>query len=208
MRQVTAKELQELDPRRFDKEYYAWCEYAATYDWWDYIEQNFTDEMAAKGVRVDKILFSVGYSQSDYAGFEGRVDAYKWMCNNKHGQDTYAELYPALAIAVEQDGSHLDVDMSRGHMRFDFIEYVYNTDPEGVFQHLDPEAWGWLATEQLDDADLEANITAWVEERCHELYRELQDGYEVITSEEAFIESCECNETTFEIEGEEYEVHA
>lgn len=208
MKQITAKELQELDSRRFDKEYYAWCEHAADYEWWDYIEQDFTDEMAAKGVRVDKILFSVGYSQSDYAGFEGRVDAYKWMCNNKDGEDTYADKYPALAIAAKQDGSHLDVDMSRGYARFDFTEYMYNTDPEGIFQHLDPEAWEKLVTEQFDDADLEANITAWVEARCHELYRELQDGYEDVTSVEAFLDSCECNEVTFEIEEDEYEVHA
>jgi hypothetical protein len=30
------------------------------------------------------------------------------------------------------------------------------------------------------------------------LYRELRDEYEHLTSEESFIESCECNEITFE----------
>jgi hypothetical protein len=209
LRQITAKELRALDPKRFDKEYYSWLEYAGGYDWWDYIEQNFTDAMAAKGVRVDKIFFSVGYSQSDYAGFRGRVDAYKWMCNNKDGQDTYADKYPALAIAAKQDGSHLDVDMSnRGYLHFDLTEYTYNTDPDGIFQHLDPEAWEALVAEQLDDADLEANITAWVEARCHELRRELEDGYEDVTSVEAFLDSCECNEVTFEIKEDEYEVFA
>jgi len=209
LRQITAKELQALDPKRFDKEYYKWMEYAVDYDWWDYIEQDFTDAMAAKGVRVDKIYFSVGHSQSDYAGFEGRVDAYKWICNNKDGQDTYEERYPALALAVKQDGSHLDVNMShRGYPRFEFTEYTYNTDPDGIFEYLDREAWDDLVESQLDDADLEANITAWVEARCHELRRELQDGYDEATSVEAFLESCELNEIVFEIEGIEDEVSA
>jgi hypothetical protein len=38
----------------------------------------------------------------------------------------------------------------------------------------------------------------WVGKRCSKLYRELRDEYEHLTSEESFIESCECNEITFE----------
>jgi hypothetical protein len=50
------------------------------------------------------------------------------------------------------------------------------------------------------EADLEANVQAWVDARGADLYSDLRKEYEYISSEEAFIEACECNEITFEIE--------
>jgi hypothetical protein len=40
----------------------------------------------------------------------------------------------------------------------------------------------------------------YVDDISRQLYRDLRDDYEHMTSEESFIESCECNDITFEIE--------
>ena len=208
MKTVTAKELQELDPKRFEKEYWDWTRYAFAHEWWDAVEYGFTDRMAAEGVRVERIGFSLSYSQGDYAAFNGRVDVSMWMQHNKYSKDqTFAEAFPALYIAVVQDGSYVLV--SEGHRRRADVSYLSNieyTMPDGIFKHLDEEAWDELVSDQDVEADLEANLREWVHARCDDLYRDLQREYEDISSEESFIESCECNGVTFEIEGETDEV--
>ena len=50
---------------------------------------------------------------------------------------------------------------------------------------------------------IDSVLQAYVDNISHQLYRDLRDEYEHLTSEESFIESCECNDVTFEIEGEE-----
>ena len=205
MKEVTAKELQELDPKRFEKEYLDWTRYALGYDWWEYLEQDFTDRMAAEGVRVDRILFSLSHSQGDYASFVGRVDVSMWMHHQKYDTDrTFAEAFPALYLAVVQDGSYVVV--TEGHRSRPDIDYncsVEYTVPDGVFQHLDYEAWEELVTDQEADADLESNIKEWLWGQYQELYQDIRKEYESISDENSFIEACEANETTFEVEVED-----
>lgn len=202
MKTVTAKELQTLDRKRFEREYWKWCEYAHDYEWWECIEQMFTDKMAAVGTRVDKITFSLSHSQGDGAGFEGRVDVSKWMHHIKYDNErTYAEAFPALYLAVVQDGAYVIITSNhRGRPDLDYRCHLEYTDPDGMFQHLDEEAWRDLLLDQEMDADLEANVQAWVDARGDELYNDLRKEYEYLSSEESFIEACECNEVTFEIE--------
>lgn len=208
MKHLTVRQLQELDPKRFEKEYWDWTHYAFEHEWWDCVEQEFTDRMAAVGVRVERIFFSLSHSQSDHAGFVGRVDVSMWMHHNKYDKDqTYAEAFPALYLATVQDGSYMLV--TEGHRRHPDTDYhcsVEYSAPDGVFQHLDEEAWEELVTDQEYDADLEANIKEWVSARGDDLYRDLRNEYEDLSSEESFIESCECNGVTFEVEVED-EIH-
>lgn len=208
MKEVTAKELRTLDPKRFEKEYYEWLSYNFEYDWWDYLEQDFTDRMAAEGVRVDRILFSLSYSQGDHASFVGRVDVSMWMHHQKYDTEhTFAEAFPALYLAVRQDGTYATVTEShRRYPSFDYQCHTEYTDPEGVFQHLDEDTWRDLVYEQEQEADLESNVKAWVDARCAELYQDIRKEYESISDENSFIESCECNEVMFEIEENEDEV--
>ena len=208
MKEVTAQELRKLDPKRFEKEYEDWTRYNFEYEWWDFVEQDFTDRMAAVGVRVDKIFFSLSYSQSDCATFQGRVDVGMWMHHQKYdNHQTFAEAFPALYVAAVQDGSYALVSEShRGRIYFDFHSNMEYTDPEGVFQHLDEEAWRELVYDQEVNADLVANLEAWVSARCDDLYVDVRKEYESISDENSFIEACECNEVMFQVEENEDEV--
>lgn len=192
MKLVTAKELKELDPKRFDKEYYAWLEYAADYDWWEWLEDSFKCDMKEVGIHVEKIQFD---TYPRHAMFDGHVDVAKFMTHL-----ILDEQYPALALAVAQDGSYVSVRAGRYGNAFNLNEHLYNTSPEGIFKYLDEQAWEELIDEQLCQSELETRIEEFCTDACARLARDLEADYDHITSEESFIESCECNEISFEIE--------
>ena len=203
MKDVTAKELKELDPKRFEKEYYKWQEYAADYDWAEWVKEDYESQMKCEGIKVDNFEWDVSYSQGDGAAFNGHVVVHEWMQANPQ----YAEQYPALYLACKQDGSYVTLRAGRGmFMHANLNESWWATDPCGIFHMLDKDTWVELVDNQAGSLDVEAEIKSTCERFMSEMYYKLRDEYEHVTSEDAFIESCECNEVTFEIEGEECEV--
>jgi hypothetical protein len=155
------------------------------------------------GVYNIKLHFSLSYSQGDYATFEGHIDVHKWMDVAKDGDQTYAEKYPALRLAIEDYGDYASVTtynrncVARVNLNG---ECVGNTYAAGIFAGLEPEAWDELVEEQYDSAGLEQALQDYVDGISQELYTDLRDEYEHLNSEKSFIESCECNDVTFEIE--------
>ena len=203
---ISPEELRSQHPRRFAKEYNAWQEYAIYDDWADYIKEDFDSQMQVYGIRVDKFTWCISYSQGDGAAFEGHVSVYQWMEANPQ----YIERYPALYLACKSDGSYITFRTNnRGfYMHTNVTEYLYETLPEGVFAMLDEEAWQELVVTQWDEAGLEEEIKSTCERFMSDMYDRLRDEYENITSEDAFVESCEINGVTFETEGEDDHVAA
>lgn len=201
---LTAQELLEQDPKRFREEYLKWTEYALDYDWWDYMEERLKETLKPVGVRVERLQFSLSYSQGDYATFTGYIDVGTWMETNKCGEQTYAEKYPALFLAIQDYGERATIATSHrscgARASLDNYNIVGNTYPAGIFAGLDQEAWDELVEEQVDAAGLEQALQDYVDAISDELYTDLRDEHEHLTSEQSFIESCECNEITFETE--------
>ena len=192
---MNANDLKVSDPKRFQNEYEKWRENACDYDWWDCVQDYLKDDCAEHGITVKDIQFNLGYSQSDFAAFNGQIDVVEWMAANGYDVE-----YPALYVAMEDYREYASISSShRSHARVN-LDYavIGNTYPSGVFKNLDRVAWDELVEEQCDMANLEEAMQKWVSERCNKLYRELRDEYEHLTSKESFIESCECNEITFE----------
>ena len=205
MSTLTAKELSLQHPKRFQQEYSKWTEYVVDYDWWEWTEERLRETLAPAGVRVTRILFSLSYSQGDYATFEGRINIDMWMEATKDGDQTYAEKYPAVHLAVRDYGDYASAttyNRSCGaRVNFDG-NVIGNTYPTGIFAGLEQEAWDDLVEEQFYSAGFEQALQDYVDDISRQLYRDLRDEYEHLTSEESFIESCECNDVTFEIEEE------
>jgi hypothetical protein len=200
---LTARDLQKTDPKRFQKEYLKWTEYAVEYDWWEWTEDRLKETLAPAGVRVDKLWFSLSYSQGDYATFEGHIMVWEWMEATKDGDQTYADKYPALHLALADYGEDATVttyNRSCGARANLDGNVVGNTYPTGIFAGLDQDAWDALVEEQFYEAGLEQALQDYVDAISAELYTDLREEYEHLTSEESFIESCECNDITFEIE--------
>lgn len=206
MHTITPEELKKLHPKRFEKEYYKWVEYATHHDWADWIKEDFEAEMKCVGIHVDNFWWDISYSQGDGASFDGHVKLHEWMADTKAMDDqTYAELYPALYLACKQDGSYIGVGTrNRGHyLSLAFNESWWGTDPEGIFNGLDKDTWVELVEDQASSASLEDEIRSTCERFMKDMYYKLRDEYAEITSEDAFVESCEINGITFEVEGED-----
>lgn len=194
MKQVTASELKELDPKRFASVYEKWRAYCLDHGWWDCVYEHFIGRCAALGVRVDDMTFTGFWSQGDGAAFAGRVSLAEFM--KSQGLD---EQYPALYLGVVDDGSYLRVGFEGNNMRCaDYGMYANQTAPSGMFSNLDQLAWEELLEEQENDAALEDRVMKYCNGLANELYRDLEKEYDYLTSEEQFIASCEGNEITFE----------
>jgi len=191
---MNATELKERDPKRFKKEYYKWDEHTLDHEWWDCIEVDFIDTCGQLGVRVDSITFSGFYSQGDGAAFTGRVYVYEWMEQTGHHIT-----HPAAYLGCKDDGSYVSLTTGRGNnMRANLEEYANQTAPSGIFANLEQTAWEELVDEQIIALRIEDEVLSYCEDLAATLYRDLRDEYEHLTSEEMFIEHCECNEVTFE----------
>lgn len=203
-RQVTAAELKVLDPRRFEKEYYEWTTYALWDEWTEFIEEKFKEDMKPFGVHVGNIQYDLG-GGGRQAIFLGHIDLDEFMEEINVEGVPLSELYPALYLAVCKDGSWVKVDSNyrRMGMSIEIREQVCITDPVGIFVGLDGGAWEDLVNDQWNECDLESHVRSFIDDKCGDLARDLQAEYEYLTSEESFLESCEANEITFELEIED-----
>ena len=193
---LTVRELKDMDPKRFDKEYYRWCENEPYDGWAEYIEGNFRARHAP-WVEARSIWYSL-HGQGSYACFSGVVYVGELMKHLK-----LDERYLPLYLAMESDGSYFKVDgTARGNLQMHIEGNPWETEPEGVFSTLDQSAWEDLVNEQLEESDIQNAAEEFCKDICHELHTELEQEYDHMTSEESFIESCEINEVTFEIETE------
>ena len=194
-------ELKEKHPSRFDTEYQKWTEYAADYDWWEGTYDWYTEQMAEYGVRVDDIEFSGFYSQGDYANWKGQIDDVKLFLEKTEMNLTQLPFY---ALACEPSGFTVAIDNRHTYYKYTpgvellDLGYMLNTDDMQMTQGL----WAGELVETvgalIDVSELETLIGKWVEAQWSDLFKMLQEEYEGLMSEEAFIESCECNEVEFD----------
>lgn len=194
---MNVNELKDKYPARFKQEYDKWAENQCAWDdWWVCVEENFKTDMAPLGLDVEKVWFQLSYSQGDYAKFEGRLSVTQWMKD-----EGYADTYPALWLAMCDYGFELPVHDSHDRPRI-YWEYYYsvgdNTEPSGVFADLPQDAWCELVESQMNAEPWEKLIDDWLEDKAHDLYKQLQTEYEYLTSEEVFIEHCDINDVTFD----------
>lgn len=205
-KEVSVTELKKLDPKRFEREYWDWIEH----HWWEgdetinwYIETNMVNPI---GWHIDPkdISWSGFHSQGDGLAFDASVPLTEYM--EFKGYDV---THNALYLDILNYGI-IHARVSRGNRYSNYMadaaeceDYcVGNTEPAGIYQHLETEAWDELVQEQYDDLmdTMLKEIGEEAQNHAREMYHELENDYEASTSEEQFIESCEINEVTFEIE--------
>lgn len=197
-----------MDPRRFDAEYSKWVEWQWQDDWYvEDTQERFTTRYKDKGIDIQQLHYSISFSQGDYASFSGRVFLAEWMQAVRTCPDgpTYAERYPALFLACADDGTYINIsgeDDRRG-WRASWNEGWSGVGPSGIFANMPEEDWDALVEEQAGEADLEAEIIKYCRSIGSDMYDELSDAYLEATSEEAFLESCEANDVSFELETED-----
>jgi hypothetical protein len=202
-KEVSVTELQKLEPKRFEREYYDWV---ANHYWdgdctieWFLEKQN---EIGILDIDSKDISWSGFYSQGDGLAFDARVDVLAFM-RLKGYDKTHMPLY----LDMENYGARAGV--TRSNRCENYFSQGANIDfevgvcePAGVFSGMEQEDWDELVYEQCLNImdDLANEIHEYASDVARELYRALEEDYDASTSEEQFMESCEINEVTFEIE--------
>lgn len=200
--EVSAAELKERDPGEFERQYWRWVEHAYWEPEFDYTLQRWQSE---HGVHVEKsnISYSGFYSQGDGLAFDGLIEVQRVM--DALELETKA---PALYLDVKEFGTNwltVKRGSGRGVYFSGWVDWDYspgNCSPAGIFAGLDDEAWDELVLAQHNEwADVMCDTALELARRlADELYSELEADYEHCTSEESFVEHCEANDVTFEIE--------
>ena len=211
MKTVDIDTLKRDHPSEFQREYEKWVETHFHYEWWDSVYDGFIEDMAGFGVEIaqerrngrgagHQIYFSLSYSQSDFASFDAHVRMHTWAKAMK-----LDEKYPALVVDLEEYGANARIG-TRGRSSYSYIaSYDYapgNTTPAGIFSELAPEAWDTLVEEQFVACDIEQLLNEWVIAQCQNLYKQLQEEYEYLSSEDQFVEWAKSMDEQFEVEDE------
>jgi len=154
------------------------------WDWYWGIEEDFKEKMYKMyGCSVDNIYFSGFYSQGDGAGFSGDIymGDYLKKTRRKH-------LYPNLSKYLKYYNTHIKIGSGREEN-----EYSMTFEDEGCF--TDSEKQGEEYDELLEE------IVETCREEARNLYRELEEEYDYLTSEENIRDYYMANEVLFYEDG-------
>ena len=191
-------QLKEQHPEQFEKEHMLYLEQGLPSEWWEHVYDNFREDCAATyDLQVAEIQFSGFHSQGDGASFNGCMPLTKYMFLK--GLDV---TYPALYVHATNLLLEIQAVTSN---RLCYIKSVDLEDwdvqswPSGVFALLDAEVWDDLVTQNISDGNFEEETTNFLRGLAVALYETLGEEYEYLCSEEAFIDSAECNEIDYEV---------
>ena len=201
------------------------------YDWWDSVYETAKEDGLEKGFRIDDIHFSGFWSQGDGASWIGQVDICAWLrahAPDTIGVDALIALvhggYIQNHITVTTGGSHYChentmslgvLEMESGIADPDELDWAELSvqEHEGVGSPiLKGMTYDNIITLNTSDENnpyrvtniykLEEDIEESAKDYARKIYKQLQEEYEYLTSEEAVEEFYEANEFLFNEEGE------
>ena len=165
--------------------------YAANYDWWDSIYDDFGQILEILGFDVESkdIEFSGFYHQGSYAAFSGYYYFRKEMTKK---MKEYAPKDKELHRIAKELSAMQRKNFYSLSAKFRYSDYHgYSVDMED-----ERRDYG-----RLDSDEPEKHFREILKDLSKWLYDKLQDEYEYLCSEESFKESCEANDWTFDERG-------
>ena len=174
--------------------------------WWDCTYDDFKTRMADEHIEVDDMRFSGFWSQGDGASFTGYIKDNKGFMQVHDLTESYpwitklTEMGGDFTLKIERTGYHyvhentVGVDLIYTTMFSHLLEYHQRDDLRSAIadrwdQHLDEEY-----------ASLAGVVTDIIRGYCRELYKQLEEEYNYLTSDEAVWEAIEANELDLEDE--------
>jgi hypothetical protein len=171
-------------------------------DWGDCVYETFKCDMAAIGVRVDKMFFSGFWSQGDGACFEGRVEDWPLFLTSIGYTD-------AALIAAGDDCCWSFSCEHRGYSYYHHKTVTYSTEinlPESTedadfadrYLPWEPDdirtATMMASLAQYTSATLIDEFATVFENYMLDLYKQLGEEYEHLTSDESIRDSLDAND--------------
>ena len=178
------------------------------YDWWDPIIEGFTENMGENGVADVDCQFSGFNSPGDGASFTGKV------IDNKRFLKTIGITPASVGLgnraprkfdaALDSIADNIYITIQRNDSRY----YHHNTISANVEADGDEEIELDLGLGMIIEIDvhavcdkIEPVITDWARERSKELYADLENYYEELSSDETIASDLEAGGHTFDEEG-------
>lgn len=192
------------------------------HDWWHHVYENFDEYMKERGIAVAssnrsgtnnrlsdlKIYFSGFYSQGDGACFEGYVDDWgKFFEHYKESFNTPDLQYPMhikemLHASWNTSGNYCHSNTLRFDVEAPDISDEWETDEDGNPVNIQ-EAVMSVALSNFNFLEFEETIASIIRGECDDLYRDLMDEHEHLTSDESVWETIVANELDKESEEED-----
>ena len=171
--------------------------------WWDYTYDQFFERMLKQGIRVTDIYFSGFYSQGDGACFEGFIeDTKKFLATNFKPDE-----YPMIRKLLEHGGDVKFRCQHSGHyyhensVAFDIDNDIFGYVLPITTDFHDQIVLAWDEALSLEMEEFTKDSKEIFRRHMRDLYRELEQEYDHLTSDEAVWEAIEANELN---QGEEH----
>lgn len=175
------------------------------YDWWDYVYDQFKEDMDNVGIDVEQVYFSGFWSQGDGACFEGRVcDWGKFLVSVGYDHSIlveHAETYWTLSVKHSGHYNHEHctsftsvLELPTGPDDDDFASDYFNVDSDPV-----KSAVQLAVLSQYSEDSFEREFTEALRSHMRDLYRRLEQEYDYLTSDEAILDSLEANDRLEEV---------
>lgn len=176
------------------------------YEWWDYVYSDAKERGKELGFHIHDIDFSGFWSQGDGASWVGRIDVREFC-------DSHVKDYPELlyvSLLAEGCGTSMLMVTRRGWYSHEYTMRVeelseYDVPLEGTYQGEHAMYHGVSLQEMSDLVDWD-DVNIYILDSARSfakgIYRELEDEYENLTSDEYLQELCESNGYLFDEHGE------
>lgn len=182
-RTIQVLQFSELDEKAKARAIEEARQYCMDYDWHDYVVEQWKEKLEKKGYRDIEIMFSGFGSQGDGASFTATVDLPAWLKAKRLGKK-YTELRTA---------DDVDARIKRNDSRYvhqytvdaEIETYAYLTDGVG---HDEVERQA---------GEVEELLTEDVRALSGQIYRDLEEEYFDVSSDESIAHQLEINEWEF-----------
>jgi len=180
-------------------------------DWWQPIIEGFVEEMEEIGMTNVECEFSGFYSQGDGASFTGEVNDNDKFLKSVGINLFYPELIGLgnrLSNKIETVVNEISENIRITIERYNSRHYHYNTISANVEIIGDDDIEFDLGLDKIMEISvsdicekIEPIITDWAREKSKELYRNLENSYEELRSDETISSDLESGGYTFDENG-------
>lgn len=193
----------------------AWYREGIQYDWWDSTYEMVKEDGYELGFCIDDIRFSGFWSQGDGASWSGQVDVRQWLethCEDSIGISAWCQL-------VQEDvvSKHIQVTQSGNYSHEETMSFANVEDncayPDNETMNL-PSIFKGMEVRHLFDLihaddtcpyknvdDITTAIAVSGKNYARKVYKQLEEEYDYLCSEEVMLDHFECNDYHFDEEG-------
>lgn len=159
------------------------------YEWYEYVYEKWQEKLEALGFTDIDIMFSGFCSQGDGAMFEATVKVDKYLKAHKLGNK-----YKALLNCAKLTDNGVIKVKNNGHYYHEHSYTIESSEPQ-VYYHTDNEN---IQNKILDQfSELVDIIDEELPTLNKQIYNDLENEYECLTSDDCIAEHLEINEYEF-----------